>query len=176
MTEVKVAYYPLQCSCNMAAPCDGCFESCEIADIEYGSDGSFWCKHAEYGRDLCYYHQYVADFEYNGHYDVFMNTEPFWVEDRFFNDNASDVVTLEVDGKMLIGERVTTDEAEPNHWGGWISVNECLPVDCVSVLVCCGKPDMIDVDFYNSGYKWYRHDNAVTHWMPLPEPPKEVTT
>lgn len=52
---------------------------------------------------------------------------------------------------------------------GWISVNDRLPEKHVGVLVYNGS---IHEDFIcSSGYFYDTLD--VTHWMPLPEPPKE---
>lgn len=54
----------------------------------------------------------------------------------------------------------------------WISVEERLPEEDKTVLTW-GKQGVILLD--------WRHDNKwccfgeVTHWMPLPEPPKEET-
>ena len=57
----------------------------------------------------------------------------------------------------------------------WISVEEKLPEPTVNVLVRYEDGE-IDID------AWFRmfgrflmdnDDNRVTHWMPLPEPPKE---
>ena len=54
----------------------------------------------------------------------------------------------------------------------WISVDERLPERWVMVLVCCD--DIISTDFIASTGRWYEHidHNSVTHWMPLPQPPK----
>lgn len=69
----------------------------------------------------------------------------------------------------------------------WISVKERLPGDCVPVLVYAkhinGKYATISVDHiigYTNGCEtWADIDKtwkySVTHWMPLPEPPKEKT-
>jgi 8-oxo-dGTP pyrophosphatase MutT (NUDIX family) len=61
----------------------------------------------------------------------------------------------------------------------WISVEERLPDDSQDVLVffVYGVAPItgIDVDSYNHRAKrWVNIDDAVTHWMPLPDPPKEV--
>lgn len=61
----------------------------------------------------------------------------------------------------------------------WISVEERLPDEPGEVLACVyGR---ICIAWYSnrcfetpSGMVFYACENAVTHWMPLPEPPKEV--
>ena len=59
----------------------------------------------------------------------------------------------------------------------WISVKDRLPEDYKQrVMVICigdypiGYPK-IDTDRYAHGH-WVRYGIYVTHWMPLPEPPK----
>ena len=62
----------------------------------------------------------------------------------------------------------------------WISVEDRLPEDDQDVLVCVNK-NTIDTGYCSFGYdpsvrNWYAYasvSNNVTHWMPLPEPPKE---
>ena len=61
----------------------------------------------------------------------------------------------------------------------WISVKDRLPEGNKNVLVCCYKNAVgyrIDITFYcdqsEYGSGWYLPAN-ITHWMPLPEPPKE---
>lgn len=66
----------------------------------------------------------------------------------------------------------------------WIPVSERLPEnmdDRVLVLLPTKSYDYpignqhIDTDRYRGEYrKWVRYGDKVTHWMPLPEPPKEV--
>ena len=54
----------------------------------------------------------------------------------------------------------------------WISVKDSLPNDYERVLVnVIGKPFRIDADRFVNG-RWVRYNGCVTHWMPLPEPPK----
>ena len=60
----------------------------------------------------------------------------------------------------------------------WVSVKERLPEEFKRVLVfvpeksgLMGKPDL-DTDRIVEGC-WVRWGKYVTHWMPLPEPPKE---
>ena len=64
----------------------------------------------------------------------------------------------------------------------WISVEERLPPPFISVLV--HMPGERPLPTVHEGYitgngKWYaahfpREADEITHWMPLPEPPKEV--
>ena len=59
----------------------------------------------------------------------------------------------------------------------WIPVKERLPEDAKDVLVwvSIGKAPIVayDVDCYNEHAKrWVCFENDVTHWMPLPTPPK----
>lgn len=55
----------------------------------------------------------------------------------------------------------------------WVSVKERLPENNCRVLVhVTGKPFDIDADRLVNR-KWVRWGWCVTHWMPLPEPPKE---
>ena len=62
----------------------------------------------------------------------------------------------------------------------WISVKERLPDDGVDVLITDGKNR--DVSFcqptyYDDSKEWFiriyfGHFGKITHWQPLPEPPK----
>ena len=61
----------------------------------------------------------------------------------------------------------------------WISVKDRLPEYMCGVIVyiesLCGK-NFIDKDIFVNNVFHYQEDNPyinVTHWMPLPEPPKE---
>lgn len=64
----------------------------------------------------------------------------------------------------------------------WISVKDKLPEPFESVLVHIPKekplPTVYEGFITNYG-RWYtayyaRSDDEITHWMPFPEPPKEV--
>ena len=61
----------------------------------------------------------------------------------------------------------------------WIPVTERLPEDMqerVLVMTVGDYPvgnQRMDTDRYRND-SWVRYGKDVTHWMPLPEPPKEV--
>lgn len=58
----------------------------------------------------------------------------------------------------------------------WIPVSERLPWEDIRVLVWLRRHDYgpirIDTDRVHNN-RWVRWNGCVTHWMPLPEPPKE---
>ena len=73
----------------------------------------------------------------------------------------------------------TIDEAQTV--GGWISVKDRLPEDAGIYIICdhygnvmsrhfCKKSDKFAGYWHANGSKFYGNP---THWMPLPEPPKE---
>jgi len=57
----------------------------------------------------------------------------------------------------------------------WISIKDKLPEINEEVLVM--DRDFMDFAYYNSEGQWIDREfidlDDVTHWMPLPEPPKE---
>lgn len=66
----------------------------------------------------------------------------------------------------------------------WFSVNEMLPADRARVLMRIPGCDLREglyltvtgFEYYDKAMKpwtWRNVDSLVTHWMPLPEPPKE---
>lgn len=70
---------------------------------------------------------------------------------------------------------------------GWISVDDELPIDEGFVLLLKDDGDIIigqyyfeqspflsDTEYYQSiNYEWLANLDEVTHWQPLPKPPKE---
>lgn len=66
----------------------------------------------------------------------------------------------------------------------WISVEERLPEDQKNILTVNGHREIrVMALWHKHGDSWtwilnerFRHFNDITHWMPLPEPPKEDTT
>ena len=75
----------------------------------------------------------------------------------------------------------------------WIPVEERLPEKHSEYIVCaCDEGEPIDeriwgdtvvvcADYYDGGFTWYEGNteydisDIVTHWMPLPQPPKDGT-
>ncbi|MGO1500799.1 MAG: DUF551 domain-containing protein [Marinobacter sp.] len=62
---------------------------------------------------------------------------------------------------------------------GWISVDDQLPDADLQVLVYSPVSDDLEFDYLDvcadTGDEWFAGDTGryITHWMPLPEPPKE---
>lgn len=77
--------------------------------------------------------------------------------------------------KIMI-DRQPTVEAEPDK--GWISVKDRLPENDGLYIVCkTVKGHQISFEAHWKGNKWLsvvknNQLDYVTHWMPLPEPPK----
>ena len=75
-----------------------------------------------------------------------------------------DIVSLAED---LVSKGVTVQK--------WISVKDRLPEEDKRVLVWVGENDryfpIIDTDRVHNG-RWVRWDEYISHWMPLPQPPK----
>lgn len=66
--------------------------------------------------------------------------------------------------------------AELEKKGTWVSVKDRLPEDYQRVL-CLFESGTMEVSFRASVkgfcYEGFKQTGKVTHWMPLPEPPKE---
>ena len=89
--------------------------------------------------------------------------------DRFFCVN-------EVENKCIYF-KPTADVVEVKH-GEWISVNKQLPETYIEVLVCFKADGSNVIAFLNRFRKWKNAstdnfiESEITHWMPLPKPPK----
>lgn len=64
----------------------------------------------------------------------------------------------------LIAHGVTVQE--------WLSIDDRLPEDSATVLVC-HKNGLVTTNAWLGAHWWFENErNPITHWMPLPEPPK----
>ena len=67
------------------------------------------------------------------------------------------------------------NDVPDNNVGKWIPVTERLPEPCEFVLSYAGHGTLYEVDGVDEKGNWvssYISEYPVTHWMPLPEPPK----
>lgn len=53
----------------------------------------------------------------------------------------------------------------------WISVDDSMPDDYCACL-CAGVDIEMEIVWFDMEDGW-RDDYEITHWMPLPEPPKD---
>ena len=97
--------------------------------------------------------------------------EPFGVVGATIKD------CVEKTREIILNEPVVTDA---NVGSKWIPVTERLP-EKGEVVLACGKrhatSGMFQGALRNNPKLWHWKGNTlkeVTHWMPLPEPPKEV--
>jgi hypothetical protein len=74
-------------------------------------------------------------------------------------------------------EKEPTIETEPVN--GWISVKDRLPEDDVSILICSTRKTISKATYSSDMGRYYIADSDlwyneldITHWQPLPEPPK----
>lgn len=88
--------------------------------------------------------------------------------------NATDAVTiilLTSPQKQLKNISIKSEVGKVNEW---ISVKDRLPEEKTRVLVFVPHSSIkIDTDRI-VGRIWVRWNGHITHWMPLPEPPKEA--
>ena len=74
---------------------------------------------------------------------------------------------------MLKKQLEEAKEATPK----WIETISKLPENWTDVLVYNEDTKELSVGYYYDSLGWYLQNGElmeVTHWMPLPEPPKEV--
>ena len=78
---------------------------------------------------------------------------------RYWGSNTSEEIA-----ENLIANGVTVQE--------WISVDDELPEDSANVLVC-HKNGLVTTNAWLGANWWFKNErNPITHWMPLPQPPK----
>ena len=78
-----------------------------------------------------------------------------------------------VNGKVVCDHYLESEQATSDENKRWIPVTERLPERGQEVIVASYrmiKPVVFTTIFWNKEHdNWY----GITHWMPLPEPPKE---
>ena len=71
-------------------------------------------------------------------------------------------------------------EYVPVYMNKWISVKNGLPEIKGYYLVCYYDSYFdsygIDIVYFRGKSQWAKCNKYITHWMPLPEPPKESDT
>lgn len=91
--------------------------------------------------------------------------------------------------RTLLEDALTYIQQLETHLPKWISVEERLPEDNLNVLVYAignNENSVIAMTSYThnmygyniegwcSPWQYFFYEYKITHWMPLPEPPKEV--
>lgn len=89
-----------------------------------------------------------------------------------------DVITSAIDTiESLVSEnnRLKTESKRELSNPQWIPVTEKVPPDDRPVLVTCGRYYRSFIARYDHTWKKWRvsHTLKITHWMPLPDAPKE---
>ena len=124
--------------------------------------------------------EYAEKKAYNDFYQLetgYLNSGLYQIKAREY-----DFLRVAISALKWQGNLATNLQPEASFSCKWISVKERLPSnpnERVLVMVdgdsVNGTPKM-DTDRYADRYnpeRWVRYGKHVTHWMPLPEPPKE---
>lgn len=116
--------------------------------------------------------------------DKLISTDSF--KNFLRNRPAVDAVPMDFHERCLqleIQKRFAAEKAAPK----WISVQDRLPEDCVNVLVYAignNENDVVamtsythnmygyNIEGWHSPWQYFFCEYKITHWMPLPEPPK----
>ncbi len=99
---------------------------------------------------------------------------------REFMSSTTDVPLTDFTADYLIANGVTinrgtedTPVADNLSPTGWIPVTERLPEANEKVLICTGIGNLYVAQHLRGHFYLDGSNICTTHWMPLPEPPKE---
>ena len=90
----------------------------------------------------------------------------FLIAEKVCSDAFKDEIT---DKKIALLTAIDALEQD----NGWISVKDRLPEPKAMVLAHCTNGRMLTVGYFDKDLE-YLTSGRVTHWQPLPTPPKEV--
>ena len=119
------------------------------------------------------------------HYDI----DPYWdmfnvpVLDRapVWDGHTPQQSIDRIANGVVVSKMETTTDKDTNVSSKWIPVTERLPEAFRAVLAYCPNGGNIYEVYLNARSEWHFFDetvagavlqNAATHWMPMPEPPK----
>ena len=99
------------------------------------------------------------------------------INDAFMFGHTNICVSLEAADTIL---ELLREKQDPAAMSGWISVTDRLPDESGNVIVCVKRRfsdyRMVTVSWYIAIERRFSGSDffTITHWMPMPEPPKEV--
>lgn len=104
---------------------------------------------------------------------MFPNSWGEFLEDYSFKDKEE----VYTNGSVLVPVFRVEQMVEHYFNNAWIPVSERMPEheDAVLCFIKNGQQDILQFDKFEDlwvGMQWTYERHAVTHWMPLPEPPE----
>lgn len=90
-------------------------------------------------------------------------------------EDALDMAIAALREQESLAEKQATSDKASDKASDWISVEERLP-NSVDDVLTCRKNGHVEVNYMLVTGKWRYGSvcvNPITHWRPLPEPPKE---